>query len=122
MSDETKSLREAILSFNDYREELVTVPEWGGVQFLIRGMSGTARAEMLQRAVNPDTGEMEFGSLYPEVIIASALDPFTHEPIFQAGDRGALNSKSGGVLERLARTAMRLSGLDGQAEERLGKD
>ena len=50
------------------------------------------------------------------------MDPETGEPIFGPADRAAINTKSGGVLERIAREGMRLSGLTKDEQVQLGKD
>ena len=114
-----KSLRQTILDCDDTQTELVSVPEWS-VDILVQGMTGETRAAMLERSMNED-GEMSFASLYPEILIASCRDPETHDLLFVPGDVPSLNQKSGGVLERLARKAMKLSGLDSEAETKAGK-
>lgn len=114
-------LRSKIIAANDVPEESVEVPEWD-VTVLVRGMTGEARAHMMSRSVDPNTGEMSYEALYPEVIIATVFDPETGDPVFDAADRGVLNTKSGGVLERLARDGMRLSGMTRDEQVALGKD
>jgi len=115
-------LRNTIFSADDVPEEEVVVPEWDNVTILVRGMTGQARASMMSRSVDPETGEMSMEALYPEVIIATVCDPETGELIFTASDRGPLNLKSGGVLERIAQIGMRLSGLTRDEQVAVGKD
>lgn len=114
-------LRNAIFEADDVPETSFEVAEWG-VTLLIRGMTGAARAGMMQRSVDPETGEMLMEALYPEVIIATAYDPETKQPVFVESDRNALNLKSGGILERVAREGMRLSGLTSDEQKEMGKD
>ena len=113
-------LRAAILSADDVPEESLEIPEWG-VTVTVKGMTGESRAHMMTRSVDPNTGEMSFEALYPEVIIATVMDPETGEPVFGPGDRGVLNSKSGGVLERVAQEGMRRSGRTKAEQDEMGK-
>lgn len=115
-------LRSQILDFHDVPEETITIPEWGNIVVVIKGMTGASRANMMTRSVDPSTGEMSFEALYPEVIIATVMNPETGEPVFGPNDRDVINTKSGGVLERLARDGMRLSGLTRDEQVDLGKD
>lgn len=111
------ALREQILSASDISSEVVTVPEWGGAKILVKGMTGTARNQFLREAFDEKTGKPQFDRMYPEIIIATAHDPETGDPIFGALDRDALNSKAASATERLAKVGMRLSGLDDGAVE-----
>jgi len=115
-------LRSRILNVDDLPEEEVVVPEWDNITIIVRGMTGQSRAAMMSRSVDPETGEMSMEALYPEVIIATVYDPETGQPVFDANDRGPLNLKSSGVLERIAQIGMRLSGLTRDEQTELGKD
>lgn len=110
------TLRERILSANDIRTEIVEVPEWG-VSVEVRGLTARARAEVLQNSMD-GRGSINFAKAYSLLVIACAMDPETHEPIFEAADRDALDTKAGGALERVALAAARLSGLDNEADAR----
>ena len=110
------ALRDAILAVSDIRSEVVDVPEWG-VKVEVRGLTARARAELLQASMD-GRGTLNFAKAYPLLVISCALDPETHEPIFEMADREALEAKSGAALERVALAAARLSGLDGEAEAR----
>ena len=117
-----EDLRASILGFDDTQEQGVNVPEWGGVNLLVRGMTGEERADMFRRATDPETGEMAFDALYPEIIISTCFFPAQPDTrVFQAGDRVALNKKSGAALERVARVALKLSGMDRESREALGE-
>ena len=113
----TKSLRERILSAQDIQSERVHVPEWD-VEVEVRSMTGAQRARVLQGATVD--GEVDLERLYPILLIETVYDPETGEPVFEAADRDALNAKNSGALERIAKVAMRLSGIDAGAEERAG--
>jgi|SRR6185503_236619 len=109
-------LRARILNADDVRSEDVEVPEWG-VTVRVQGMTGAERARYLQATVGED-GKPNFDRIYPEVLIACAYDPETGEKVFEAADRDALNGKAAGATERIAKVAMRLSGIadDARAE------
>ena len=109
-----KSLREKILAAKDIRSERVHVPEWG-VEVEVRSMTGAQRARVLQGATVD--GEVDLERLYPILLIETVYDPETGEPVFDAADRDALNAKNSGALERIAKVAMRLSGIDAGAED-----
>lgn len=109
------NLREQILAMDDIPEEVVTVPEWNDAQVLVRGLDGNGRAQWLEGAFD-ENGKSDFRRIMPELIIATAHDPETREPIFEPADRDALNTKSASATERIGKAAMRLSGLGDEAE------
>ena len=102
-------LRAKILDFDDEETELHEVQQWGGMELLVKGMNGRARARFLKASA--DNGKVDFERFYPELIISTVFDPETGEPVFGKADRDALNNKSGAALDSLAGVAMRLSGL-----------
>lgn len=106
------NLRDQILNATDIATEQVTVPEWGGAQIEVRGMTGAERATFLAECFDTTTGKPRFDRMYPEILIACAHDPATGEKVFTAADRDALNGKAAAATERVASVAMRLSGLD----------
>lgn len=107
------TLREKILNADDRKSELVEVPEWG-VTVEARGLSGADRAAFLADAITDD-GKVDFTRVWPNLLIAGVYDPESGEPVFEAADRDAINLKSAGVTERLAKIVQRLSGLDEDA-------
>jgi len=111
------SLREQILNAQDITSEQVTIPEWGGAAIDVRGMTGTARNRFLEQSFDHKTGKPRFDRMYPEIIIQCCFDPETGERIFSPADRDALNGKAAAATERVAKVAMRLSGLDEGAVE-----
>ncbi|MDQ0273965.1 hypothetical protein [Cytobacillus purgationiresistens] len=111
-------LRNNILNTQDISSENLYIPEWK-VEVEVRGLSGSARNRILSNALNKK-GEIDLNAMYPDLIIASLFEPGTNERIFGPEDRDILNAKSGKALERIARVAMDLSGLnEGQVEEKV---
>lgn len=109
------TLRDKILNADDRQSENVEVPEWG-VTVEVRGLSGADRAVFLADAITPD-GKVDFTKVWPNLLIAGVYDPDTGEPVFDRADRDAINLKSAGVTERLAKVVQRLSGLDEESVE-----
>lgn len=113
------NLRDKILNADDIKTEEVTVQEWG-VNVKVKGMTGKSRSNLLEVCVDKD-GNMDFEKLYPLLLIGTVYDPESDEKVFEAADHDALNEKSGGALEKVAKVAMKLSGLDegsaGKAEK-----
>lgn len=107
-------LRAQILNADDVQREQVEVPEWG-CTVEVRGMTGAQRANYLQACVD-ENGKPRFDRIYPEILIACTHFPADHvkagEQIFEPTDREILNTKSAAATERIAKVAMRLSGID----------
>jgi hypothetical protein len=111
------NLREKILNSNDEQTELVTISQWG-VDILVKSMSGKERASLMNQCLNQKTGVMDMEKLYGLLVISTAHDPGTEERIFQLADLEALNGKNGAAMEKIAKVASRLSGLEeGQIDE-----
>lgn len=116
---ENKSLRESILAFDDIESETVEVPQWGGIKVEVRGMSGKERAGLMKRAMVD--GELDFERLYPLLIVATVFDPESGDKVFSEKDLNALNEKSGAALEHVGKVAARLSGMNQEAADDMGK-
>lgn len=127
------NLRDKIASHREDREEAdVEVPEWGVTLRLVEP-DGFRRAKLLNHflpdaqtnGAPPDQARpnVDLTKMYPAVIIATATDPESGEFVFDdtEEDRALLNSRSGKVLERIAKAAMPLVGMDEEAVDR-GKD
>jgi hypothetical protein len=112
-------IRELIFGADDIESELLDVPQWG-VKIDVRSMDGKTRARLLRECMD-ENGDLDYESLYPQVIIATAFDPTTGEKIFGPEDQEAINSKSGAALELVASCGMRVSGMDKDAAETAGK-
>lgn len=117
------NIREAVQAADDTQSEPVVVPEWNGVSIEVRGMSGLDRAAYVTAIVAARESEdpADYARVQAELIIATSHDPEDGSKVFQDGDADWLINKSGAALERLSAAAMRTSGLDANAEERLGK-
>src|SRR5690606_7303409 len=114
-----KSLRERILSAQDIQSERVHVPGWD-VEVEVRSMTGAQRARVLQGATVD--GEVDLERLYPILLIETVYDPESGDRVFSPADRDALNAKNSGALERIAKVAMRLSGIEPGAEDAAKND
>lgn len=114
------ALRDKILNADDIPEEFLEIPEWK-CTVNVRGLSGEERAELLQNNMLPN-GRPNLKNLYPMISILCLRDPDTRDAIFHPADRDFLNKKSGAVLERIALVALRLSGLDANAQRELEKN
>ena len=101
-------LRNKILQADDLESEVVDVPQWG-VEVEIRSLSGRDRAALNRVATSGDGFDLE--RWYSEILIATVHDPETGERVFEKADAKALGGKSNAALERLAQTAMRISGM-----------
>lgn len=108
-------LRERILAADDIASERVHVDAWG-VDVEVRGMSGRARAEVMQKSL--EGGALNLARAYPLLVIGCTFDPETGERVFSESDFEAVSEKAGGALEQIAMVAARLSGLDADAVER----
>lgn len=122
MADEAKvpSLRDRILAAKDIEEKLVAVPQWG-CEILVRGLTGLQRAKLAKTAANRD-GTIDLAKIQPRLIILTAYDPETLEPVFKDTDEPLLNEKSGAALQILVQAAMELSGLAPSAVDEAEKN
>lgn len=112
------SLRDQILATDDIQSELLDVPEWD-VTVEVRGMNGADRARIIERASSE--GGIGAGSMYAETVVMSCYDPETGERVFGDGDLDALMGKSASAIDRIAIVAMRLSGMDQEAQDEAGR-
>lgn len=111
------SIRDKVLAAKDIKSEQVFVKEWD-VTVEVRGLTGRQRAILLQDVVD-QRGRTDLKKLYPQLVVLSAFDPETGEPVFHAGDADAIAEKSAASLEAITDVAMRLSGLNGEAGKNL---
>jgi len=115
------TLREAILNADDLESRTVEVPEWNNLVVELRSPSVERRGEMMTEYMKD--GAIDFVRLYPALIVATAFDPETGEPVFTNGDIELLTKKSAKAMERLGAIASELSGMT-NVQERVdeGKD
>lgn len=110
-----------ILKATALKTEDVPVPEWGG-SVLVRELRGRERDEweaslavMRGKQMVPDVGNMR-AKLAARVIVDEDL-----EPVFTQADVNALGELSAAALDRVFEVASRLSGLQPDAVEEMGK-
>jgi hypothetical protein len=115
------TLRDQILGTEDISIELMVIPEWGDAKIEIRSMTAGERSQMMQSVATPD-GQVDFTAMYPAILIKSVYDPDTGQHIFNDSDAALVNSKNGGVVERIAIKAMKMSGMDNDSRRAVGND
>lgn len=115
------NLRDRILNSNDEQTELVTVEQWG-VTILVKSMSGKARAGLMNQCLNQKTGVMDMEKLYGLLVINTSYDPDTGQKVFEPADLDTLNGKNGAAMEKIAKVASRLSGMDDGAVDQQVKN
>jgi hypothetical protein len=112
------SLRDSILAADDIKKERITPAGWPQVE--VRGLSLGARSKIVKSST---TGkEVDVAKFYPALVIACTFDPETGSRVFGEADRDALNEKSVGPIEEVAKVAMRLSGLSAEEQVVLEKN
>lgn len=115
------NLRDSILEADDLDVVECDVPEWGVVLHLRTPTAG-GRGKMMGLWMKADGNESMIAStLYPLMIVLTAHDPATGEPVFGDDDVEFLAQKNGSVVERVALEAMKVAGMTGEAVE-VGKD
>ena len=115
-------ISDLVAQAQDIETEDVEIPRWG-VTVRVQSMSGVDRAKYIQNLVaaqEEDSPDL-LSELDAQLVVACTFDPETDEPAFLVSDIPMLMSKAGDILGALSIKAQRLSGLDGKAEERLGK-
>ncbi len=112
---------------NALKREIVEIPAWLGPdgqpeRFLVRELTGKERALLEQNYARPDGGP-DILKMLPDLIIMTTLSPEApHDQVFDAADRDLINELSGTVLQTLAETTLRLSGLDQNALQQAEKN
>lgn len=115
--------RDAILSAQDLRRELVTVPEWGGDVY-VRGFTAAEREEVEMRSmqmVDVATGQIKDARQMAGLkawIVARCVVDSDNVRIFSDSDIEALQGKNAEVIGRLADKAGELSSLDVEEAEK----
>jgi hypothetical protein len=119
-----------ILKVDDRQIEEVEVPEWGG-SVLVAGMDGNGRDEyfasmavMRQRPGKAPQMGMNAESATSKLVARCILDPDDPDRkalMFTPQEVWALGEKSGAALNRVYEVALKLSGLDNEDMEELGK-
>ena len=130
--DSVEELRSKIFGADDIVARLVKISEWGDLELEIRSMTGNERAVYLanMQAMAPggDMNKVDWKNLYPSLLSQVVFAPGRNESgewvpkisdmkVFTAKDVDALNSKSARAIERLARVAQQLSGLNSNDDD-----
>ncbi|MFE6223332.1 hypothetical protein [Streptomyces sp. NPDC057854] len=108
---------------DDTAHEDVPVPEWGG-EVRVVGMSGTDRNAYQSSLVRLGPDGKPRGVVLDDQtakLLARCLVDEDGQKLYSPKEIAVLGAKNGAVLERLARVARRLSGLqDGAVEDAAG--
>jgi hypothetical protein len=117
-------LAEEIFALNDLSSEVVEVPEWRtesnpAGKYEVRSMTALERARSLKSAYDPDTGDLDFEKVYPDLLIACVFDPETGEPLFAPADAEKIGTRNAHAVEALASVAMRLSGMTAEVKDEM---
>ncbi len=117
-----KSMRDRILGLADTKRRRLFVEEWNET-IEIRGMSGKGRSRFIKRISGDDMEDVtvDIEMYNPALIIETVYDPETGEQLFQPGDEELINTRASDVLDRIAKIASELSGMDKMVEKELGK-
>ena len=115
-------ISDLVAQAQDIETEDVEVPRWG-VTVRMQSMNGADRAQYIRSLVAAQEAEDEeaLSELDAQLVVACTFDPETGEHAFLPSDIPMLMQKAGDIIGALSVKAQRLSGLDGKAEERLGK-
>lgn len=113
--------KDAILTAEDLKRELVPVPEWGG-EVYVRALTGAER-DKFESSVVEQRGKRQ---IFHTQDIRAKLAAYTivdekGERLFSDADVKALSQKSAAALNRVYEVAARLSGITEEAIEELGE-
>lgn len=98
-----------ILEFNDIKEQLIEIPEWGNKKILVRGMNGETTFDIsmrMQKTGVPSAQDMA------KIVVNCTFDPETKKPVFQEVHAAALAQKNFAALMRIVTVAIDLSGIN----------
>lgn len=111
--------RDAVLGARDIKTEEVYVPEWGGY-VRVRALSGEDRDRFeratITRLVPGAMPTLDLSNVRARIVAATVVDE-DGNLIFSDNDVVALGKKSAAALERVAKVAQRISGMDPNAVE-----
>lgn len=112
-----ESIRDRIQKARPYTKELVEVAEWD-VAIEVRSISLGLRNEMMLSVIDEDTKQADIRKLYPEMIIACSYDPETGDKVFASDDAAFLNGLDAGILDKIAKPALKLSGMNDDSKDK----
>lgn len=99
-----------VLASRDLEERELDVPEWGGT-VLIRAFSKRRQQELRKQSVGPG-GETDGEKLEMLLLTEGVI-----EPEFLPEHVDGLREKSAGVIDRIVRSILELSGMTAEAEK-----
>lgn len=116
-------IAEIVAQASDIEHEDMVIPQWGNVTLRIVSMDLAARGAYLEKLIKAreEGDDVEYAQLQAELLVRCATDPDDGSKAFALTDVPMLLTKHGAVVNRIANKATILSGLDADAEERLGK-
>lgn len=112
--------REDILHADDFKRELVQVPEWGGSVY-VRVLSGLERDQLeleIRSSTLGDSPKRQIRALY----CAAAICDGSNRRLFSDSDIDALGAKSGVALDRVWKVAVRINKVTDDDVEELAKN
>ena len=119
------ALRDRIFAIDDITTERVPIPEWsdadGSVVVEARSLPLGLR-NTLANASKDKNGDVDSGLFQPRLVIAGTYDPSTGEQVFLDSDLPPLQGRNSGVMDRLSKVIMRLSGLVVPGDEEQGAE
>jgi hypothetical protein len=113
-------LRDAVADFKDVQEETITVPQWGGLEVLFRGITYVALQEMREVDIEAaSNGDIDQGI---RLLQATMYDPETGDLAFAGEEGGAILRRKGyeAILHCVTNGALVVLGAD--KGETAGKD
>ena len=115
--------KDEILGMDDIPMEAVTIPEWKHRTVLVCGLTATAKNAYQASLVtmHGKTRKVTLEHATAKLLVRTLVDA-TRQPLFTESDILKLGTKSAAVLERLAKVASRLSGMDEEENEQLLKN
>lgn len=115
--------KDEILAMDDIPTEEVIVPEWKNRKVLISGLTAAGRnayqASLTEMHGNKQKLKLEHATAK---LLVRAIVNEKRQPIFTETDIIRLGTKSSAVLERLAKIASRLSGMDEEVAAQTAKN
>lgn len=114
--------KEQILGATDITTEIVSVPEWSG-EVKVKGLTGKQRGAWQQSLRVQRAGKQDVDLTFMNVsLCALCIVDDDDKRMFGDADLLALAEKGAAAIERVAKVAMRLSGLDEADRDALLKD
>lgn len=113
---------------DDLNSENVTVPEWGGIELVVRELNMHDRNVYLQSGMErvEVAGGFEFIPVQDPMREARLVILTTFDAdgvrVFEDDDLERLGARSSSAVDRLATVATRLSGIGPKAADEAGKD